>query len=220
MTIWYTVKEDDLLYKIALLHKYEILEDLYQRLVPEKGDRGGPDHLSIYVVTWNNVACHRSQCNHSLIWHPFENDVSFSCPLLPFPQPHWGVFMSLKVERFWPSSTGPNVPPGCNGCCIPKHYSWTLQGWIPKDSSQDVLPEKISGVIWMRTCGQTQKIRLHLFIVLLWLFLFVCFVLPHNNWQIYCISFVFMHSCFSNVLLQIKPLLQQFCLSLFSPINR
>ncbi len=38
---------------------------------------------------------------------------------------------------------------------------------IPKHSSQDALPEKISGVMWMRTCGQTQRtgqIRLHLFI--------------------------------------------------------
>ncbi len=85
---------------------------------------------------------------------------------------------------------------------------------------QKILPKMSCQRRWMRTCGQTQKIRLHLFIVLLWLFLFVCFVLPHNNWQICCISFVFMHSCFSNVLLQIKPLLLQFCLSLFSPINR
>ncbi len=66
-------------------------------------------------------------CSHRLVWHPFENDVSFSCPLLPFPQPHWGVFMSLEMEGFWPSSTGPNIPPGCNGCW---HHSWTIPGRI------------------------------------------------------------------------------------------
>ncbi len=51
----------DLVWKSALLHKCEILEDLHQRLVPEveRGQVG--DHLSIYVITWNNVAFHHSR---------------------------------------------------------------------------------------------------------------------------------------------------------------
>ncbi len=60
--------------------------------------------------------------------------------------------------------------------------------WISKDSSQDALPEEIAGVMWMRTCGQTQKtrlIRLYLFIIILWLSLFVYFVLSHNKWHIF-----------------------------------
>ncbi len=44
------------------------------------------------------------------------------------------------------------------------------QGWIrhTKRFFQDALPEKISDVMWMRTCGQTQKtgpIRLHLLLL-------------------------------------------------------
>ncbi len=123
-TLW-----TDLVWKSELLHKCEILEDLHQRLVPEKGDERS-DLFSIYVITWNNVA---------LVWHLFKNDVSFYCPLLPFPQPHWGVFMSLEMEGFWPSSTGPNVPPGCNGCWIPRHHSWTLPG-VDK-TYQQILPK-------------------------------------------------------------------------------
>ncbi len=113
----------DLVWKSALLHKCEILEELHERLVPEveRGQVG--DHLSIYVITWNNVAFHHSQCSHRLVWHPSENDVHFPCPLLHFPQPHWGVFLNLEMEGFWP-----NVPPGCNGCCMPRHHSWTLPG--------------------------------------------------------------------------------------------
>ncbi len=51
----------DLVWKSALLHKCEILEDLHQRLVleVERGQVG--DHLSIYVITWNNVAFHHSR---------------------------------------------------------------------------------------------------------------------------------------------------------------
>ncbi len=103
----------------------------FRRSVPKTGTRKrgqvGDQTTCQYMIAWNNVAYHHSQCSHSLIWHPFENEVSFPCPL---PQPHWGYFMSLEMEHFWPSSTGPNVPPGCNGCCMPRHYSWTLQGWI------------------------------------------------------------------------------------------
>ncbi len=124
-TLW-----TDLVWKSELLHKCEILEDLHQRLVPEKGD-------GWEIRPLLNICDHMEQCgippfpcSHRLVWHLFKNDVSFSCPLLPFPQPHWGVFMSLEMEGFWPSSTGPNVPPGCNGCWIPRHHSWTLQGWI------------------------------------------------------------------------------------------
>ncbi len=56
---------------------------------------------------------------------------------------------------------------------------------------QKILPkmpcQRRSGVMQMRTCGQTQKmflIRLHVFFILLWVFLFVY---SHNKWQLYCI---------------------------------
>ncbi len=93
-----------------------------------------------------NICDHMGQCgippfpcSHSLVWCPSEDDVPFRCPLLPFPQPHWGVFLSLEMEGFWPSSTGPNVPPGCNGCCMPRHHSWTLPG-VDK-AYQKILPK-------------------------------------------------------------------------------
>ncbi len=119
-TLW-----TDLVWKSALLYKCEILEDL----LPEKGTGGRTDHLSIYDHM-EQCGIPPFPCSHRLVWHPFENDVSFSCPLLHFPQPHWGVFMSLEMEGFWPSFTGPNIPPGCNGCWIPRHHIWTLPGRI------------------------------------------------------------------------------------------
>ncbi len=82
---------------------------------------------------------------------PSEDDVPFRCPLLPFPQPHWGVFLSLEMEGFWPSSTGPNVPPGCNGCCMPRHHSWTLPG-VDK-AYQKILPKMPCQRRYQMWCG-------------------------------------------------------------------
>ncbi len=108
----YSKRGADLVWKNALLHKCEILEELYQRLVPEKETR-----------PLANKCDHMEQCG--IPPFPVQSEPALTpirewClfSLLPFPQPHWGDFLSLEMEHFWPSSTGPNVPPGCNGCCM------------------------------------------------------------------------------------------------------
>ncbi len=118
------------------------LEDLHERLVPEV-ERGQVGHLSMYGITWDNVALHHSQCSHSLVWCPSEVDVPFCCPLL-----HWGVFLSLEMEGFWPSSTGPNE---CNACCMPRHLSWTLPG-VDK-AYQNILPKMPCQRRYQMWCG-------------------------------------------------------------------
>ncbi len=88
------------MWKSALLHKCEILEDLHQRLVPEveRGQVG--DHLPIYVMTCNNVAFHHSQCSHSLApiweWCPFSLPLTplSSTPLRSFSEPGDGRFLT------------------------------------------------------------------------------------------------------------------------------
>ncbi len=185
----------------------------FRRSAPKTGarERGQVgDHLPIYVITCNNVAFHHSQCSQSLVWHPFENDVSFPCPLLPFPQTHWGVFLSLEMEGFWPSSTGPNVP----------RMQWMLNAKTSqlnntrKDKAyQKILPKmpcQRRYQVWCgwehvakrRGPGRLDYIYLYIFI-LLWVFLFVY---SHNKWQLYCIFFlfscilVFLMSCFKQSL--------------------
>ncbi len=119
----------DLVWKSALLHKCEILEDLHQRLVPEKGDRW-ETHLPI-------ICDHMGQCGIPPFPVQSESGLTpiwewclFSLPLTPLSSTLLRSFNEPGDGRFWPSSTGPNVPPGCNGCYMPRHHSWTLQGWI------------------------------------------------------------------------------------------
>ncbi len=40
------------------------------------------------------------------------------------------IFLSLEMEGFWPSFTGPKVPPGSNGFWMPRHHSWIIPGRI------------------------------------------------------------------------------------------
>ncbi len=119
----------DLVWKSALLHKCENLEDLHQRLMPEKGDRWETtcQYMWSHATTW-----HSTIPSVVRAWLEAHSRMAslLPCPLLPFPQPHWGVFLSLEMEGFWALSTWTNVLPGSNGCCMQRHHSWTISGRI------------------------------------------------------------------------------------------
>ncbi len=138
---------------------------------------------------WHATMWHSTIPSAVTAWHPSENDVHFPCPLLHFPQPHWGVFLSLEMEGFWP-----NVPPGCNGCCMPIHHSWTLPGWIRLTKRHLAREEDIRCDVdenmWPNAEDRADWKITFLFIcycIVLWIFLFAYFVLSYNKWQLYCI---------------------------------
>ncbi len=89
----------DLVWKSALLNKCEILEDLYTKdWCQRKGTVGRP---------LANICDHMEQCGippfpvqseHGLT--PIREWCLFSLPLLPFPHPHWAVFLSMEMEGF------------------------------------------------------------------------------------------------------------------------
>ncbi len=114
------------------------LEDLHERLVPEV-ERGQVGDLSIYVITWDNVAFRHSRAVTA--WFDAHSRMMslFVAPYSPFLNPIEEFFSAWRWKVFWPSSTGPNVPPGCNGCCMPRHHSWTLPG-VDK-AYQKILPK-------------------------------------------------------------------------------
>ncbi len=163
----------------------------FRRSAPKTGarERGRMgDHLPIYEITCNNVAFHHSKCSQSMVWHPFEN--LFPCPLLPFPQPHWGVFLSLEMEGFFKSSTGLNVSPWSNGCCMQRHHSRTIPGRIrhikrffPRCPAREDIRRGVD--------ENTGQIR--------WLSLGrgFLFVYSHNKWQLYFNCFCFLAFLFS-----------------------
>ncbi len=104
----------------------------FRRSVPKisarkKGELGDQTTCQYMLITWNNVAFHDSQCSQSMVWHPFENDHSFLAPYSSFLN---RIFLSLEMEGFWPSFTGPKVPPGSNGFWMPRHHSWIIPGRI------------------------------------------------------------------------------------------
>ncbi len=122
----------DLVWKSALLHKCEILEDLHQRLVPEKGDRweitcqymwshGTMWHSTIpiavrawidthsFTFTFTFMLLSKATYNafklQFYIWSAHSRSMSlFLAPYSPFLNPieEW----SLEMEGFWPLSTG------------------------------------------------------------------------------------------------------------------
>ncbi len=68
---------------------------------------------------------------------------------------------------------------------------------MPEDSSQDALPEKISGVMWMRTCGQTQKTgQIRLLFLLLFFCGFFCLYSHIINDRYIAYFLVFLHLLF------------------------
>ncbi len=93
----------------------------------------------------------------------------FLAPYSSFLNPIEEFFMSLEMEGFWPCPQGQRslqeaMNAECQDITAEQYQEWK---GISKDSSQDALPENISGVMWMRTCGQTQKIgqiKLHTFV--------------------------------------------------------
>ncbi len=88
---------DDLVWKSALLHKCEILEDLHQRLVPEEGDRRENicDHMEQCGIPPFPV---QSQTGLTPIreWCPFSLPLTLlsSTSLRSFSQPGDGRFLT------------------------------------------------------------------------------------------------------------------------------
>ena len=54
----------------------------------------GSNNYCSHCMSWHGTMWHSTipGAVHSLVQRPSEDDVLFPCPLLPFPQPHWGVF--------------------------------------------------------------------------------------------------------------------------------
>ncbi len=165
-TLW-----GDLVWKSAL-HKCEILENLHERLVPQE---------ERYLYMWYNICSHihvQSQTGLTPIR-------DFPCPLLHFSQPHWGVFLSLEMEGFWP-----NVPPGCNRCCMPSHHSWTLPG---VDKAYQKTPwQRRRYQVWcgwehVAECRRPGRLDLfNLFIYYSSVAFYVC-IFNIFTWQLHCI---------------------------------
>ncbi len=105
----------------------------FRRFAPKTGSRERGkvgDHLPI-------ICDHMGQCGIPPFPVQSESGLTpirewclFSLPLTPLSSTLLRSFNEPGDGRFWPSSTEPNVPPGCNECCMPRHHSWTLQGWI------------------------------------------------------------------------------------------
>ncbi len=179
----------DLVWRSALLHKCEILEDLHQRLVPEKGDRWETtsQYMRSHVTMW-----HSTIPSVVSAWFDTHSRMTslFLAPLLLCPHPHWGVFLSLEIEGFWPSLTGPNGPPGCNGCCMQRHHSWTIPGRIRH--TKRFFPRVLAREdIRCDVDENTGKIRLPFY---LWVFLFEY---SNNQLQLYCNYYCFFAFFFS-----------------------
>ncbi len=100
-------------------------------------------------------------------------------------------FLNLETEGFWP-----NIPPGCNGCCMPRHHSWTLAG-------EDKTPcQRRRYQVWCRTCGQMQKtgqirrLLFYLYFILLWLFcLYILYINLINGNCIAYFCYLAVMSC-------------------------
>ncbi len=168
----------DLVLKSALLYKCEILEDLYQRLVPEKGDGWETRPLA-------SICDHMEQCGIPPFQVYSEPDLTpirelclFSLPLTPLSSTPLKSFLSLQMEGFWPSSTGPKVHPGSIGCWMPRNHSWTIPGRImhikrlfPSCLARDDIRCDVDENMWPN--AEDRVIRLQ-FSFLVLLFVFLC----------------------------------------------
>ncbi len=98
------------------------LEHLHERLVPEV-ERGQVGDLLIYVITWDNVAFHHS-CAVTAWFDAYPRMMSlFVAPYSPFLNLIEEFFSAWKWKVFDHRPQDLNVPPGCNGCCMPRHHS-------------------------------------------------------------------------------------------------
>ncbi len=99
----------DLVWKSALLHKCEILEDLYQRLVPEKGDRleTSFQYMWSHATMWHSTIpsavrawfdTHSRMMSLSLALTPLS-----STTLRSFSQPGDGRFLTIVHRTKCPS---------------------------------------------------------------------------------------------------------------------
>ncbi len=195
----------DLVWKSSLLHKCEILEDLHQRLMPEKGYR------------WETTC--QYMWSHATMWHStipsavrawFDTHSRmmslFLAPYSPFLKPIEEFFWAWRWKVF-DHRPQDQMSLGCNGCWMPRHHS--LNNTRKDKAYQKILPKMPCQRRYQVWCGWEHVAKrrgpgrldyIYLFIfILLWVFLFVY---SHNKWQLYCIFFlfscilVFLMSCF------------------------
>ncbi len=182
----------------------------FRRSVPKTRDRkkgrvGRPDHLPVYVITWNNVAFHDSQCSQSMVWHPFENDHSFPCPLLLFPQPHFSELGDGRFLIIVHRAKGPSRKQLMLNAKTSQLNNTRKDKAYQKSLSK--MPCERRYQVWCgwehvtkhRRPGRLDYIYFFIFFILLWVFLFVY---SYNKWQLYYICFlaflffnVFLMSC-------------------------
>ncbi len=174
----------------------------YRRSVPKTSARKkgqlGDQTTCQYMITWNNVAFHDSQCSQSMVWHPFENDHSFPCPLLLFPQPHFselgdGRFLGTSRKQLMLNAKTSQLNNTRKDKTYQKSLSkmpceWRYQVWCGWEH-----------VAKRRRPGRLDYIYFFICFILLWVFLFVY---SYNKWQLYYICFlaflffiVFLMSC-------------------------